>query len=91
MAIENYYYIYVCVKLGNCYVDTKCNECKDPFWTISDVNDKTKNLGFRQNKFKVVKNGIHFVFTRNNSSNGNSGNPSFAEQVEEINKKIYLD
>lgn len=91
LPIENYYYIYVCVKLGNCYVDARCNESRDPVWTITDVNEKTKNLGFRQNKFKLVKNGIHFVFNRDNPNTGGSGNPSFAEQVEEINKKIFLD
>lgn len=88
MPIENYYYISVCLKIGNCYIDMKANECKDPFWTISDVNDKTKGIGQRgQSKFKVIKNGIHFVYTK--QANGTTQNLT-AEQ-EEMHKKIFLD
>jgi len=45
MPIENYYYISVCMKIGSCYVDPHSNECRDPYWTIVDVNDKNKSMG----------------------------------------------
>lgn len=65
MPIENYYYMSVCMKLGACYVDAHANECKDPFWTITDVNDKNKSSNAQKNnKFRIVKNGIIFNFQR---------------------------
>jgi hypothetical protein len=72
VPIENFYYISVCMKLGSCYVDTKGERCNDPFWTITDVNDKNKafNYNTRSNKFKLFKNGIHFNFTKGNGSGG---------------------
>jgi len=72
VPIENFYYISVCMKLGSCYVDTKSERCNDPFWTITDVNDKNKAFSYntRSNKFKLFKNGIHFNFTKGNGSWG---------------------
>ena len=83
MPIENYYYIQVCMRLGSCYIDSHANECKDPYWTIIDVNDKSKqstvanlnsslsSIGMRDknSKFRVVKNGIVFNFLRGSPQN----------------------
>lgn len=73
VPIENYYYISVCMKLGSCYVDTKGERCNDPFWTITDVNDKNNksmsaSSGGKNTKFRIFKNGIHFNFTKGSSS-----------------------
>lgn len=62
VPIENYYYISVCMRLGSCFVDTRSERCNDPFWTITDVNDKTKQASLKGNKFRIFKNGIHFNF-----------------------------
>jgi hypothetical protein len=64
MAIENYYYISVSIRLGSCFIDSRANETKDPVWTITDVNDKSKSNTSKQNRFRIFKNGIHFVFNR---------------------------
>ena len=64
MPIENYYYISVCMKIGSSFVDPHANECRDPYWTIVDVNDKNKSMGQKTNKFRVAKNGIVFTFCR---------------------------
>lgn len=74
MPIENYYCISVCLKLGNCYIDMKAMECKDPFWIVSDVNDKSKGAGAKNAKFKVVKNGVHFIYSRSNELNASPSN-----------------
>ena len=73
MPIENYYYVSVCMRLGSCYIDSHANECKDPYWTIIDVNDKNKSnnasaANGRNNKLRIVKNGIIFVFQRGAAS-----------------------
>ena len=52
------------MRLGNCYLDSKGNECKDPYWTITDINDKSKNVSTRNDKVRIVKNGIHFWFNK---------------------------
>ena len=67
MPIENYYYVSVCMRLGSCYIDSHANECKDPYWTIIDVNDKNKSnnanaANGKNSKLRIVKNGIIFVF-----------------------------
>lgn len=64
VPIESFYYISVCMRLGSCYVDTKGERCNDPFWTITDVNDKSKQSATKGNKFRIFKNGIHFNFLR---------------------------
>ena len=75
MPIENYYYVSVCMRLGACFVDSHANECRDPFWTITDVNDKNKSSsGLKNNKFKIVKNGIIFSFFRGSPSIMTSSN-----------------
>lgn len=86
MPIENYYYISVCLKLGNCYIDLRASETKDPFWTISDINEKLKTLGKRETKFKVIKNGIHFFYNRQVPVGQN-----VSSDQEELMKKIFLD
>jgi hypothetical protein len=66
VPIENFYYISVCMKLGACYVDTRGEKCNDPFWTITDVNDKNKSFSpsGKGNKYRIFKNGIHFNFQK---------------------------
>ena len=65
VPIENFYYISVCMKLGSCYVDAKGEKCQDPFWTITDINDKNKTLVSKgSNRFRIFKNGIHFNFVK---------------------------
>lgn len=69
MPIENFYYIFVCMKIGANHVDQFGNECKDPYWTIVDVNDKNKSTtGLKNSRFKIVKNGICFTFQRGSPS-----------------------
>jgi len=64
LAIENFYYISVSMRLGSCYVDMRGERCTDPFWTLTDVNDKSKQASMKGNKFRIFKNGIHFNFQR---------------------------
>ena len=40
LPIESYYNISVCVKLGASYIDPRCKEINDPYWTLSDLRDK---------------------------------------------------
>jgi hypothetical protein len=64
MPIELFHQISVCIKVGSCFVDPRINESKDAIWTMTDLNDKSRNVGIKNNKFKIIKNGIHFVFTK---------------------------
>jgi len=58
------HYISVCLELGSTYIDLKLNEQRDPYWTMVDLNDRSKVTNQKQNKFKIIKNGIHFVFNK---------------------------
>jgi hypothetical protein len=79
VPIENFYYISVCMRLGACYVDTRGERCNDPFWTITDVNDKNKSFNYttaKSNKFRIFKNGIHFNFTKGQQQTTEAGIPT---------------
>lgn len=77
LPIENFYYISVCMRLGACYVDTKGERCADPFWTITDVTDKSKQAAFKGNRFRIFKNGIHFNFMRGSQHSNYGGTGTF--------------
>ena len=72
------------MKLGSCYLDAKGEKCQDPFWTITDINDKNKtSVSKGSNRFRIFKNGIHFNFIKgqqggaieSSSSNSNVNEP----------------
>lgn len=62
------------MRLGSMFIDSKANETKDPVWTIIDINDKNKMPGSAKGKFKILKNGIFFNFSRT-VANNLSGSP----------------
>lgn len=73
VPIENFYYISVCMRLGACFVDTRGERCLDPFWTITDVNDKNKQgTSSGKSKFRIFKNGIHFNFLKGQAGEASS-------------------
>jgi hypothetical protein len=65
------------MRLGACYVDTKGERCADPFWTITDVTDKSKQAAFKGNRFRIFKNGIHFNFMRGSQHSNYGGMGTF--------------
>jgi len=53
------------MKLGSSFIDAKGEKCQDPFWTITDINDKNKtSISRGSNRFRIFKNGIHFNFVK---------------------------
>ncbi len=61
------------MRLGANYIDGKGEKCTDPFWTITDVNDKNKTSYIKgSSKFRIFKNGIHFNFIKGHQVSSDS-------------------
>jgi hypothetical protein len=85
------------MRLGSCFVDAKGERCQDPFWTITDINDKNKTSVSRgSNKFRIFKNGIHFNFMKglpggnDLPSPSSSGNTLQEQQQDQVDRNTSV-
>ena len=78
-------YISAALKLGANYVDSKCKPNDVPSWTMSQIDKQVRDRltrNTKQNTFLVMKDGIHFVFQKQNSNSQSNynGNGSVLSQ-----------
>jgi len=66
LPVEGLYYVSACLKLGSQYINRQCKVTIEPDWIGTDVVETAQNIEdnnkFGVNKFKMIRNGVHFYF-----------------------------
>ena len=66
LPLEGQYFVSACLKLGSQFINHQCKDTDQPHWIKTDIGEQAQPIDSKfastLQKFKIIRNGVHFLF-----------------------------